>query len=279
MAHFIDNQAKTRHNVAKRLGDQMKYQLENFDGHYDFRCNYHEGWVMESHLHEYSELLYCKEGVCRVNVDGKSIILPEKHLIWLPPNCVHQYLITDAQLICAVFSKDYIPLFFQTVGDRKLKPIPIAAGELTDILERFHTIKKEGPLVISGYLNLIAAKVLGHSEFEASDRSDGVLYQKVISFISAHFRENITIKHIAKEFGYNEKYLSHTLHELTGIHFSKLIALYRVDYAKMLLMDKNISISQIAEQSGFSAINSFNRVFKEFTGTTPSEYKKHGLIK
>ncbi len=88
----------------------MKYQLENFKGSYDFRCNDHDGWVMESHLHEYSELLYCKKGICTVVINGKHIALPEKHLIWLPPNYIHQYPTTQAQVVCAVFSKDFIHL-------------------------------------------------------------------------------------------------------------------------------------------------------------------------
>ena len=95
----------------------MKYQLENFKGSYDFRCNFHDGWEMESHLHEYSELLYCQSGDCEVVVNGRLITLPQKHLIWLPPNYIHQYRPTDAQLICAVFSKDHIPAFFQSIKE------------------------------------------------------------------------------------------------------------------------------------------------------------------
>ena len=82
------------------------------------------------------------------------------------------------------------------------------------------------------------------------------------------------MKLIAKEYGYNEKYLSHSLYGLTGVHFSKLLAMYRIEYAKELLAnEKFATISEIALESGFSAINTFNRVFKEFTGMTPGKYK------
>ena len=251
----------------------MKYQLENFKGSYDFRCNYHDGWVMESHLHEYSELLYCKKGICNVVINGKHIALPENHLIWLPPNYIHQYPATEAQVVCAVFSNDYIPLYFRIAGERRLKPQPIAACELTQLLDRLPSIKMESPLLIGGYLNLICAKVVEKSEFEAAGHSDSVLYQEVISYLSAHFTEDITLKSVAKEFGYNEKYLSHSLHALTGIHFSRLLSLYRVEHAKKLLQEQRHNIAWVATECGFSALNSFNRVFKEMTGMTPSQYR------
>ena len=50
--------------------------------------------------------------------------------------------------------------------------------------------------------------------------------------------------------------------------------MYRIEYAKKLLTDNpSCSISKVAMESGFSAINTFNLSFKELTGMTPSEYR------
>lgn len=252
----------------------MKYQSENFHGRFDFRCGFHNGWHMETHIHEYSELLYCKTGTADVFVNGKHIRLPEKHLVWIPPNCIHQYQCDKADVICAVFSHDFIPLYFAET--KQARPI-VAAVDMTDmasILDSFHTLNKNDRFLISGYLNLICARVMAQAEFEKIGATDGVLYQKVISYIADHFSEDISLRSIARNFGYNEKYLSHCLHELTGVHFSKLLSLYRVEHAKNLLADKQASIAGIAMKCGFSAVNTFNRVFKEMTGTTPSQYRK-----
>lgn len=252
----------------------MRYQLENFQGTYDFRCSFHDGWEMESHLHEYSELLYCQSGICEVVVNGVLITLPQKHLIWLPPNYIHQYWATDSQLICAVFSKDHIPAFFHMLGNKRLKVVPVAAGELEELLENLPFINEKGPLQISGCLNLIGAKVMAMATWEQEGVADGIIYQKVISYLSAHFQEDVSLKSLARHFGYNEKYLSHALHSLTGIHFSKLLSLYRIEYAQKLLREHLLTVSQIATECGFSAINTFNRAFKENIGKTPLEYRK-----
>lgn len=270
----MDIQAKTGYIIAKKLGEQMKYHRENFSGVYDFRCNYHDGWAVEAHLHEYSELLYCKTGVCEISVDGKKNSLSEGELIWLPPNSVHQFHKTDAQLICAVFSRDFIPVYFHLLEEKRIVPAPVKAEELREILDNLPLLKDQSLLLISGYLNLICAKVMEKAVFEENNRLDGALYQKVISYISEHFREDISLKSIARHFGYNEKYLSHTLHSLTGIHFSKLLSLYRIEYAQKLLREQMITVSQVAAESGFSAINTFNRAFKETVGKCPLEYRK-----
>ena len=91
--------------------------------------------------------------------------------------------------------------------------------------------------------------------------------------------EELSLKAIANKFGYNEKYLSHALHELTGVHFCKLVNFYRIDYAKKLLKSRtDESVTVIAMKSGFSSTNTFYRVFLQTVGSTPSEYRRHNKI-
>ena len=252
----------------------MKYQTENFGGVYEFRCGRHDEWLIGQHIHDYSEFLYCQAGTCEVRVNGKSIPLFEKQLVWLPPNYIHQYECRNGNVICAVFSNDFIPLFFHISKERRLIVKAIDVSNITDILDTMHLVNRDNLLAIGAYLHLICAAVMEQSEFENTRQSDGILYQKVISYLSEHFREDITLRKLAGSFNYNEKYLSHSLHTLTGMHFSHLLAVYRVQAAKSLLIkEPSEPVSDIAFQSGFSAINSFNRAFKKITGVTPTQYR------
>ena len=252
----------------------MKYQLENFNGSYDFRSNFHKNWYMEAHIHEYCELLYCQKGEAEVTVNGKTLCVAKKQLVWIPPNCVHQYRCEEAEVVCAVFSHDFIPLYFAQVGQARPVVKPVDAADLAQILEAFPRLDKGDRLRISGYLNLICGRALEQTPLEVTDRQDGILYQKVVSYLSEHFREDISLSSVAATFGYNEKYLSHCLHSLTGVHFTKLLALYRIEYAKKRLAEQRVNIGAVAMECGFSAVNTFNRNFREIVGITPSEYKK-----
>ncbi len=253
----------------------MKYQNENFNGVLDFRSNFHNGWKMNANLHEYSEILYCQKGRGKVTINGDVIEISEKQFLWIPPNYIHQYDCPNAQVICAVFSNDLIPLFFKALKGRYYCVSAIDAKELSVVLDMLYELKKEDYLTVSGYLNLICAWVIKHSEFENARQTDGILYQKVISYISTHYTEDITLARIASKFGYNEKYLSHTLHNLTGIHFRQLISFYRINHSKMLLTNsKDMSISSIATKCGFNSLNTFNREFKRMVGISPSAYRR-----
>ncbi len=252
----------------------MKYHNENFNGTFDFRSKYHQNWWVELHLHEYSEILYCKEGEGDIWVNGRNIKIKSKEFVWIPPNYVHQYAFQNTELVCAVFSNDFIPLFFSALGEKRLVVSAIPADELSSVLEGLYVLKKEQSLKICGILNLIAEKVIEHSAFEEAACTDGILFQKVVTYLSTHYTEEIKLGHLAKLFGYNEKYLSHALHSLTGMHFSRLIAFYRIEHAKKLLSNQpQMSITTVAMESGFSAINTFHRVFLKHTGMTPLQYR------
>ena len=253
----------------------LYYQNENQNGEYDFRCGRHKDWLVEAHIHEYSELIYCVEGQGFVFVNGRQMVLSKGQLIWLPPNYVHKFDLRGATVVCAVFSNDYIPLYSLTTGDRKLLPCQVPMEDLTALLDQFDSINKGNRLYICGCLNLICAKVLACSELSSQSSSESILYQKVISYISAHFAEDITLENTANRFGYNPKYLSHALHALTGIHFRELLSQYRVAKAKELLItQRKRNISDIALECGFTAQNTFNRTFKKMTGMTPYSYRK-----
>lgn len=258
----------------------MQYQSENFNGMHDFRCRFHRGFTVERHIHEYSELLYCRRGCGTVWINEKKLLLQEKQLIWIPPNSIHQYACEEAEVICAVFSGDLIPLFLEITGGKRMRGAVTEVGDLSSVIEELPQLSTDDAaqlLRISAYLTLICAEVMEHTAFETDALSDGALYQKVISHIAAHYTEDISLKRLAERFGYNEKYLSHALHALTGVHFSSLLALYRVEHAKKhLLKEDSPSIAEIAFSSGFVSLNTFNRAFKKSTGLTPSQYRARG---
>lgn len=253
----------------------MKYRNENFSGSYDFRCGVHdEGWQVGSQLHEYSEILYCREGEGTVTLNSVTVKLTKNRLVWIPPNTVHQFNFPKAKLICAVFSNDFIPLFFSALGGKSLKAAAVDPGELSPLVEALPSLSKSDALKLCGILNLLCDRAIKACGMEEERQTDGILYQKVVTYLSDHFREDVTLGSLAALFGYNEKYLSHSLHELTGLHFKKLLAFYRIQHAKKLLEKGDCSVSQAALDCGFSALNTFNRAFKEITSLTPSQYRK-----
>ncbi len=250
------------------------YQNENFSNCHDIRCKFHDNFIVPAHLHEYSEIIFALKGNGTVYINEREILLDEKKLIYIPPNTIHRYVFSKANVICAVFSNDFVPLFFKSLNKRIPVPAPIDFSDEEPVLHSLLEKHKENPILSCGYLHLILNKVYENSELVLHTDGDSVLYKKVITYLSENFTSPVTLSVVAEKIGYNEKYLSEKLHALTGLNFRALVALYRVQLARELLIAKREKeISEIAMECGYMAFNTFNRQFKMLTGQTPREYR------
>ena len=74
--------------------------------------------------------------------------------------------------------------------------------------------------------------------------------------------------------------LNRKIKDMTGFSPARFIQNIRMQQAKVLLMkEKNVNISQIAYEVGFSSQTHFSTTFKSFFGITPTEYlKQKGII-
>lgn len=88
---------------------------------------------------------------------------------------------------------------------------------------------------------------------------------------------DLNLPQLAKEVDIPSHYLSQVINENIGLNFFDFINRRRVEDVKSKISDpryNNFSILGIAFESGFNSKSAFNRVFKNITGLTPSEYKK-----
>lgn len=251
------------------------YQTENFGKRYEFRSNVHRNWCVAPHIHEFSEIAYSYSGTATVYLDGVRHRVPERHLIFIFPNQIHEYSgETESFFRCAVFSNDFVPLFFEKTGGMRLKD-PVVGGEgLAKILQMLEQTEPTDSLALCGILNLLCGNVLQNSELVPTRTLPSPAVRDSIVYISEHFQQDVSLKMLAEKLGYHEKYLSTLLHTLTGMNFRRVLASYRVNFARQLLRGGERTIAEIAFASGFSSVNSFNRAFRELTGMTPSEYRK-----
>ncbi|MEI7669217.1 MAG: helix-turn-helix transcriptional regulator [Pseudomonadota bacterium] len=78
---------------------------------------------------------------------------------------------------------------------------------------------------------------------------------------------------LAKKLAVTENCLSRVINQSFKMNFNMLINKYRVEEAKILLKKEEIAITTLAFNVGFSSIPSFNRVFKQLTNLSPTEYR------
>lgn len=95
----------------------------------------------------------------------------------------------------------------------------------------------------------------------------------MISYIRDHC-DTVSIKEIAREFGYSENYCTQYIKKHTGRSASTLIAEARIARAEMLLQSSDLSVQAIANIVGYKSIGHFNELFRTYHGMTPGDYRK-----
>lgn len=99
----------------------------------------------------------------------------------------------------------------------------------------------------------------------------------VKEYLENHYHEDITLEMMADHLNITRSYLSTYFKEKTGIYFVDYINSFRIEKVKELLLCSDMKIQEAARQVGYQNINSFNRMFKKFTGQTPSQFRKTRL--
>ena len=124
-------------------------------------------------------------------------------------------------------------------------------------------------------LHLLVEGLLRNLLLTAADKPvEGDLLFSALSCIAEGYQEDISLKQIARQIGCNEYYLSHLFNAQLGIGFRQYVNLLRLDEAGRLLAQKSLTMQNVADQSGFSSLRSFDRTFKARHGCSPSEYRK-----
>lgn len=96
---------------------------------------------------------------------------------------------------------------------------------------------------------------------------------KITRYLSMNFSKKIQLKDLASHLALSESRTSESLHQLFGKSFPLLLNTYRIDHAKLLLVNSDFSVSDISDRCGFSDITYFHQVFKQSTNTTPNRYR------
>lgn len=99
--------------------------------------------------------------------------------------------------------------------------------------------------------------------------------QQCVDYIDTHLGQKIIAADLARQVGYTEYYLTRKFKEETGMSVSQYVRKAKVDHAKVLLGNTDITVQEIAEQLGFGTRNYFSHVFQEVTGQTPMEYREN----
>ncbi len=108
-----------------------------------------------------------------------------------------------------------------------------------------------------------------------SPQDKGCVVEKVIHFINNNLGEQrLSRQDIANHVYLNPDYLTRVFKKQTGLSISDFMQHQRLEYAKKLLEESDLPVSEVALKAGYSNFSYFSTIFKKMVHATPVEYRK-----
>ena len=97
---------------------------------------------------------------------------------------------------------------------------------------------------------------------------------KAREYIEQHQGEKMSLSEVARAVNTSSYYFCRTFKKVTGLNFTEYLSRARVGKAKTLLINPNLRVTEIAYAIGFQSLPHFNKMFKTFTGMSPTAFRK-----
>ena len=231
-------------------------------------------------FHPHIEILCVTSGEAEVMVDGEKRTLFAGDCCVVFPYCVHAYHAAPAAkavliMFDAAFLHDFSPVF---MSSKPKEPFFKTDAHRQNLLEQvLKYAKEENPMLqgaLKGYLGAFVGEVLAEMPLIAADNTHGTTIQKILSFCFQNFEKNLTQKQVSQTLFISERQLTNIFSSRLHCSFRGYINQLRVNKAAGLLKNTNMKIIDIMYDCGFENQSSFNRIFYNIKGMTPSEYRK-----
>ncbi|OGF50235.1 MAG: hypothetical protein A2231_02700 [Candidatus Firestonebacteria bacterium RIFOXYA2_FULL_40_8] len=101
-----------------------------------------------------------------------------------------------------------------------------------------------------------------------------VKFTAVLEFIEKNIMRQMSLEELSSRAGLNPVYFSNSFSETFGLSPVKYVNSQRIEKAKIYLASSDKRLEEIADATGFTDAFYFSKIFKKYTGNSPSEYRK-----
>lgn len=253
---------------------------------------------MSVHWHSDVEFIYIKKGFVSYQLNDRIIRLNEGEGIFVNSRQLHMIILEDNDCVldCIIFnpvilcsSKHIEEKFVHPVISNLSVPYMILhenvpwEGKVLEALSRLYELseKKDCELemmkTVYDIWSFIYENIPGNDlEYE---RYDGGLetIQRMIACIEEHYKENITLDMLSCAGGVGRTACTKLFKRYLNCTPIEYIRHYRIAKGIELLQNTDMTVTEIAYETGFSGASFFTKTFRKITGISPSQLKKGGF--
>ena len=262
------------------------HQTNNSVGESVFNIHTFENFTHHLHFHKSFEIAYVVEAHTPIecSVGKNNYLLQKSDFVIILPYEIHSFYIPKgSKLWIVVFSAEYVKTFSKSMSDMRGETSVFHCDNVTEEYVNEQLIKKTEvfsgqpsepfAILIKSCLYAMCHNYLQNVPLINKGKGYDSVTGKILNCISEHFKEDISLKDVSDILRYNYQYLSRIFNQTMGVNFKTLLNHYRFEYAKQLLTETDKNISEIAFESGFQSIRSFNRICIDISKKTPNEIR------
>ncbi len=260
-------------------------------------------FVVPWHWHEELELGYIQEGISKIVTIGTEYIVRQGDGFFVNSNvmCMKQNASPGVKtteinhIFHPVFLGGHFKSLFETkylnpvINNRQIEVHVIRRGRSTAnlILKNLYRLKElqneadsefQTRNILSETWSLLIKELQENPDSQNTRGTDQTnRLRSMIAYINQHYPEKITLDEIAKTAGVSEREATRCFKKNIGQSPMEYLIKYRLNQSKKLLLETDMTITNICQQCGFSDSAYFGKVFRKSYGMTPSEYRSSSI--
>lgn len=139
-------------------------------------------------------------------------------------------------------------------------------------IDELQVKRKNFDIYVNGLLTSLIAEIGRCCQSKYKDVS---LIDRAIKIINTTYDKSWTVKELSDMCHLSEYRFLHKFKEQTGYPPMRYCTMVKMEQAKSVLMDTTMAIAEIAQMFGYDSPLYFSRVFKSYTGISPTDFRKH----
>lgn len=227
------------------------------------------------------QILYCTKGSGTLLFENKKHIITPYTAIFIPAGCPHEYYPNeDVWDIHWVVPSGYAidgllsHFGFDSLCIFELDNVKMLDHHFRKMHDALMGDRIYGNYRASGYLYdfLIEFHRLVTEAGTTATANSAVI--KAVDYINANYTEEITMDQLCEVSGISKQHLCRLFRSSLNSRPMEYTAKRRIQVAKELLTDTNLSVEEIAEKTGFCTGSYFCKLFKRYEGMTPTMFRR-----
>ena len=225
-------------------------------------------YAYPAHFHRNLEILAVHSGKHRVMLNGKAYDVNAGDVFFCGSFDLHSYQETEQykQDDCLIIVPARITVRFneRNKGSRPAHPVvhdEKLCCELLDIADKWILNSQENENVRFAAAELFLSLIETHLDLIPDKEKDETqLIREILSYLSEHFREDVSLPKIARTFGYAEAHISRVFHRYLNIGLPRYVNRLRLNYAESVMQNSPAAdLTRVIFDAGFKSLPTYYR--------------------